>query len=145
MHVTTGATWHILTVSFTLSPTTRKRRKRQASCTTSNVYGNLSKNSFFSALRSVILESGCKGMLLFSSVQDFQEKSFQKTAIYTQNWHMSSYRHQKKDRTYRLAALSKLLPSLSVHHHTHAAEVTWYLQSWAVERFPLNIRICNSI
>ena len=85
MHVTTRATKHILTVSFTLSPTTNNRRKGQASCTTSNVYGNLSKNSFFSALRSVILESGCKGMLLFSSVQDFQEKSFQKTAIYTQN------------------------------------------------------------
>ena len=75
MHVTTRATKHILTVSFTLSPTTNKRRKGQASCTTSNVYGNLSKNSFFSA--HFLSEASAKVRQIFLPCKTF-EKYFSK-------------------------------------------------------------------
>ena len=42
-----------------------------ASCTTSLLYVNLSKNSFFSASEYLILESGCKGKEIINTNQIF--------------------------------------------------------------------------
>ena len=42
-----------------------------ASCTTSLLYVNLSKNSFFNAHEYLILESGCKGKEIINTNQIF--------------------------------------------------------------------------
>ena len=46
-----------------------------ASCTTSLLYVNLSKNSFFNAHECLILESECKGKEIINTNQIFWEKS----------------------------------------------------------------------
>ena len=54
-----------------------------ASSTTSLLYVNLSKNSFFNAHEYLILESECKGKEIINTNQIFWEKSCKKTIVLT--------------------------------------------------------------